>query len=91
RVGLPDGRVITGGAAGIDAARRAERLVGWTLAPTLHPLLGDASGTPMSWVADGLRGRMDLGMLFYEDIGAPKAFGGWCPDRTWCSGRPPGP
>lgn len=83
RVGLPDGRTLRGGGEGLDAARRAERLVGWTLAPHLHPLLGSASATPMSWLADGLRGRIDLGMLFYRDVGAPRPFEGWEAERTW--------
>jgi hypothetical protein len=83
RAGLPDGRTFRGGAEGLEAARRAERLVGWTLAPHLHPLLGSASATPMRWLADGLRDRIDLGMLFYRDVGGSRPFGGWDTERTW--------
>ncbi|MCB9662837.1 MAG: hypothetical protein H6732_01900 [Alphaproteobacteria bacterium] len=85
RVGLPDGRRLTGGGAGLDAARRAERLVGWTLAPDLHPLLGTPDATPLSWIAEGLRPHMDLGMLGFHDPGGPRGFGGWRPERTWRS------
>lgn len=90
RDGLQDGRQIAGGGPGIDAVRRAERIIGWTLAPKVHPLLMAHGRTPLEWIAEGLRDHFDLGMLFYEDRGGPEAFGQWWPDRTWRSWAVPG-
>ena len=85
RVGLADGTPLTGGGDGLEAARRAERFVAWTLAPELHPLLGDATSTPLTWLAEGLHGHVDLGMLFFNDVGGARPFGGWRPASTWRS------
>ncbi len=92
KVGLPDGRAVLDGGKGegrgLKAARNAERMVAWTLAPELHPLLGSRKDTPLSWFADGLRGRIDLGMLFYTEVAGTRPFGGWQPERTWRGWQP---
>jgi hypothetical protein len=85
RHGLPDGRRVRGDGPGLQAARRAERLVAWTLAPALHRLVASHGQTPLAWLAEGLRGRIELGMLSYVDVGSPGGFGGWRPAETWRS------
>jgi hypothetical protein len=67
RHGLPDGTQLDGGGRGIDAAREAERLLGWIVAPRLHPLLLGEQGSPLEWVAEGLRGKIALGVLPYVE------------------------
>ena len=54
RVGLPDGRQIDGSGDGFEAAREAERIVVWLIAPRLHPLVFSLGGSPLRWLNTGL-------------------------------------
>ena len=83
RVGLPDGTPVIGGGAGLDAARRAERLRAWTLAPTLHPLVMSHGRSPLEWLAEGLRGQVELGALFYHHRQGREGFGAWRFGEGW--------
>lgn len=85
RHGLDDGTPILGGGPGIHAVREAERIVGWIVAPSVHPLLLHAGRSPMEWLTEGLRDDLSFGMAFYTDLGGPSGFGGWLPERTWRS------
>lgn len=67
--GLDDGRSILGGGPGIDTARGAARIVGWILAPQVHPLLLHAGRSPIEWLAEGLGESLELRMAFYEGRG----------------------
>ena len=70
----------------MTAARDAERLKAWTLAPQVHPLLLHQGRSPLEWVAEGLQGTLDLGMIFYRESG-DEGIAAWEPGRTWIAGR----
>ena len=80
------GEVLAQGPA-VDALRAAPRLNAWTLAPRLHPLLHSHGRSPLSWLARGLKGTVELGALFFEEQAGPRPFKAWLPERTW---RPQG-
>ncbi len=56
RVGLPDGRQIQGEGAGYEAARRAERIIVWLIAPRVHPLVYSRGDSPLRWLNQALEG-----------------------------------
>ena len=56
RVGLGDGRQIEGGGEGVEAARKAEKVVMWLVAPAYHPLVFLDQETPLEWVNEGMAG-----------------------------------
>jgi len=85
RVGWPDGRAVIGGGPGAEAARGASRIAGWIVAPHLHPLLLGDGRSPLEWVADGLSGRIELGVAPFDDGGEKTAFNTWRSDAAWPS------
>jgi len=76
RVGLPGGALIGGGGPGVEAARRANRLVGWIVAPTVHPLVAHGGRSPLEWLNAGLAPDLEFRLASYEESGAA-GFGGW--------------
>lgn len=81
--GFEDGRGVRGGGPGAEAVRQATRLVAWLLAPDVHPLLFHDGDSPIRWLAEGLRDRIELGMLFYDHADGNSGFGGWRFGKTW--------
>lgn len=76
RVGFPDGRTIGGGGPGVDAARAAERIVGWIVAPAVHPLVAHEGRGPLEWLNAGLAPDLELRMVPFHE-GGDAGFGGW--------------
>ena len=76
RVGLPGGAAVRGGGPGVEAARRARRIVGWIVAPTVHPLVAHGGQSPLEWLNTGLLPELELRFVRYKEGGAA-GFGGW--------------
>lgn len=76
RVGFADGRTIGGGGPGVDAARAAERIVGWIVAPAVHPLVAHEGRGPSEWLNAGLMPALEFRLARYVEAG-PRGFGGW--------------
>lgn len=72
---------IAGGGPGAQAARQAERLKAWWLAPKLHPLLLQEQDSPIRWLAEGLKEHFDLGYLAF-DQDEEERFADWAPERS---------
>lgn len=83
RTGGPDGQRIEGGGPGADAARAADRLHGWIVAPRLHPLLRAHGLTPLQWLAEGLPETLNLGLAPFDDGGSKTGFVGWRTGEVW--------
>ena len=70
RVGLPDGTPIAGGGPGVEAARAAERIACWIVAPALHPLVEHDAHGPLEWLNAGLAPELSFGVAPFVEGGA---------------------
>ena len=80
RVGLGGGGRIEGGGEGVEAARRAERVVMWLVAPGYHPLVFSGRETPLEWVNAGMAGDgVEMRVLPIE-LDSEGLLDGWRPE-----------
>jgi len=85
RVGLGDGRRIEGGGEGVEAARKAEKIVMWLVAPAFHPLVYPDVETPLAWLNAGMAGDgVEIRVLPIE-LDEDGLLAAWRPENGWPS------
>jgi len=76
RVGLDGGARFGGGGPGVHAARAAQRIVGWIVAPAVHPLVAHNGRGPLEWLNAGLAPDLEFRLVTFDE-GGDAGFGGW--------------
>ena len=81
RVGLGDGRRVAGGGEGVDAARKAEKIVMWLVAPAYHPLAFLGGETPLEWLNAGMAGDGVEFRVLPVELDEDGFLAAWCPEK----------
>jgi len=83
RVGLDDGRQIEGGGEGVEAARNAENVIMWLVAPGYHPLVYSGQETSLARLNEGMAAEgVELRVLPIE-LDDEGLLARWRPDLGW--------